>query len=182
MKENKRYAVDAKNPISQILPFIPSENRLRIFEMPAVRFIGKSIIDTLFSDPNPIPAFWGEYFAKGYHLVTDSLPHAIPNRLAHFYDYSADTNQYTYLICVACPAGTPVPDGFEYRDAPASLVCYGATNENAGDPYAEEKVKEELEKAGFILLGSLCEFYPDLEKPSFCVLFTCERVTSQNSR
>ncbi len=80
------------------------------------------------------------------------------------------------MICVACPAGTPVPDGYEFRDAPAAFVCYGATNENAGDPYAEGKVQEELKKLGLTLLGPFCEFYPDLGKPHFCVLFTCQPV------
>ncbi len=161
-------------PIPQILPFIPVENGLRIFDMPAVRFIGKSIKDTLGSDPNPCPAFWGEYFARGYHLVTDALPHVIPNRLAHFYDYSPDTRQYTYMIGVACPAGTSVPDGFEFRDAPAALVCHGETNENGCDPYAEGIVQEKIKPLGFTLLYPFCEFYPDLEKPYFCVLFTCK--------
>ena len=112
MSSNNSDTLDSILPITQILPFIPFENGLRVFEMPAVRFLGKSIIDTLYSDPNPIPAFWSNYFAKGYNLVTDSLPHVIPNMLACFWDYSSDTNQYTYMICVACPAGTPVPDGF----------------------------------------------------------------------
>ncbi len=174
MNENISSTVNTILPISQILPFIPADQRFRIFEMPAVRFIGKSMRDRLYSDPNPIPAFWTEYFAKGDHLVTDALPHVIPNRLAHFFDYSPDTQQYTYMICVACPAGTPVPDGYEYRDAPAAFVCYGVTNGDGGDPYAEEKVREELTKRGFTMLGSLCEFYPDLEKPQFCVLFTCK--------
>jgi hypothetical protein len=175
MNENESCALDGIPPVSQILPFLPFESRLRVFEMPKVRFIGKSIQDTLHSDPNPIPAFWGEYFSREYHLVTDSLPHVIPNRLACFGDYSTETNQYTYMICVACPAGTPVPDGFEYRDSPTSSVCHGATNENGGDAYAEQRVKEELAILGFTLLGPLCEFYPDLERPSFCVLFTCRQ-------
>ncbi len=176
MKQNKSDIVHTIVPISQILPFVPAEKHFRIFDMPAVRFIGKSIKDRLYSDPSPIPAFWGEYFTRGDHLVTDSLPHVIPNRLAHFYDYSSDTQQYTYLICVACPAGTPVPDGFEYRDAPAALICHGVMNENAGDPYEEGSVQEELKKRGLTLLGPLCEFYPDLEKPNFCVLFTCKPI------
>ncbi len=175
MKQNKSDIVHTIVPISQILPFVPAENHLRIFDMPPIRFIGKSMKDRLYSDPSPIPAFWGEYFSRGYHLVTDALPHVIPNRVAHFYDYSPDTQEYTYLICAACPAGTPVPDGYEYRDAPAAWVCQGLTNENGGDPYAEDFVREELKKQGLTLLGPLCEFYPDLEKPNFCVLFTCIR-------
>lgn len=174
MNENSSSSVIAILPISQILPFVPAGKGFRVFEMPAVRFIGKSMRDTLHSDPNPIPAFWTEYFANGYHLVTDALPHVIPNRLAHFFDYSSDTQQYTYMICVACPAGTPVPEGYAYRDAPAAFICYGVTNDEGGDPYAEGEVQEELKKLGFSLLGPLCEFYPDLEKPQFCVLFTCK--------
>ena len=122
-------------PVSQILPFLSFEDRVRIFEMPKVRFIGKSIKDTLNSEANPIPDFFGEYCTKDYHLVTNTLPHIIPNRLA-----------------------------------------YGATNENEGDAYAEDRVSEELQKLGFSLLGPMCEFYPDLEKPSFCVLFSCTPI------
>jgi predicted transcriptional regulator YdeE len=174
MNENRSSTAHTILPISQILPFIPVESLFQVFDMPAVRLIGKSIRDTLYSDPNPVPAFWTEFFTRGDHRVTDALPHVIPNRLAHFFDYSSETQQYTYMICVACPAGTPVPGGFEYRDAPAAFVCYGTTNENGGDPYAEGLVQEELTKLGLTLLGPFCEFYPDLEKPHFCVLFTCK--------
>jgi hypothetical protein len=176
MNANESRAPKTILPVSRILPFLPFEDGLRVFEMPEVRFIGKSTIDTLKSEGNPIPAFWGKYFSKDYHLVTDTLPHVIPNRLAWFGDFSQETSQYTYMICVGCPTGTPVPDGFEYRDVAASFICHGATNENERDAYAEDRESEELQKLGFNLLGPMCEFYPDLENPSFCVLFSCTPI------
>ncbi len=174
LNDNDGLSDNAVLPIPHILPF---ENRCRIFQMPAVRLIGKSIRDTLWSDPNPCPAFWSEYFAEGYHLVTDPLPRAIPNRVAWFGEYSPDTRQYTYMICVACPAGTPVPDGFEYRDVPAALVAHGTTNEAGRDAYSVESVDADLQEQGFIRVDEgWCEFYPDLDRANFCVLFTCRRV------
>jgi hypothetical protein len=103
----------AKHLIAESLRYLLSigvrESTLEVLErnMPAVRFIGKSTIDTLNSDPNPIPAFWGDYFANGY------------------------------------------------IDAPAALVCHGATNEHSGDPYEEEEIKNVLFKAEEILQPNL---------------------------
>jgi Integron-associated effector binding protein len=174
VNEYESPSASAIPPIRRILPF---EDRFRIFQMPAVRLVGRSIRDTLYSNPSPCPSFWSEYFARGFHLVTDSLPRAIPNRMAWFGEYSPETNQYTYMICVACPAGTPVPDGFEYRDVPAALVAHGATNETGGDAYSAEGLDAYLQEQGFTRVDEgWCEFYPDLERASFCVLFTCMQI------
>jgi hypothetical protein len=97
--------------------------------------------------------------------------------MAWFGEYSPETHQYTYMICVACPAGTPVPDGYEYRDVPAALVAHGATNETGGDAYSVDGIDADLQEQGFIRVDEgWCEFYPDPERASFCVLFTCRQI------
>ena len=174
MTDHTKHLTDGVPPISTILPF---ENRLRVFAMPKIRFIGKSIRDTLHSDPNPCPAFWSLYFAEGSHLLTDALPHAIPNTMAWSGEFTPDTNGYTYMICVACPADTPVPDGYEYRDAPAAYVAHGRVGETPGEAYAVQTYDDQLRVQGFIRHDEgWGEFYPHPGKISFCLLFTCKRL------
>jgi hypothetical protein len=159
-------------PISEILPF---ENRLRIFTMPRVRYIGKDIRDTLGSNPSPCPAFWTSYFKEGHHLVTDTLPHTIPNTMAWFGEYLPQNKTYTYMICVACPADTPVPGGFVYRDAPAACIAHGRIGSTPNEAYALQCYDDLLHEQGLARLDEgWGEFYPYPGKITFCLLFTCK--------
>lgn len=99
-------------PITDIFSF---KNYLRVFELPKTRLIGKSIRHTDETDISPIPRFWTEYYEK-YHNVTNVLPRIINTNIAWFGEYEPSNKQFTYMICVICPAETPVPTGFEYRD------------------------------------------------------------------
>lgn len=160
-------------PIAGILPF---ENRVRVFDMPEVRFIGKSLRVKLQADPNPIPAFWTECIQRGYLKCMASLPQVIPGVMAIYGEYAVATNMYTYMICVACPAGTQAPQGYENHDMPATLVAHGVTNKNGADAHAGEALTAELKRQGLIRTGEgFAEFYPNIEKDAFCVLFPCER-------
>ncbi len=156
--------------ISRILPF---ENRLRIFDAPKIRFIGKAIRDTLWSDPCPCPGFWSDFYAKGDHLAIDALPHVLPGMMAWSGEYTPETKQYTYMICAACPEGTPVPEGYAYRDVPLSLIAHGKTGE------AMEARDAELAVLGFFRHddGWCGEFYPDpdAEGIQFCWVFPVRR-------
>jgi predicted transcriptional regulator YdeE len=171
MSDRTRSLTSGVPPITAILPF---ENRLRVFTIPKIRFIGRSIRDTLYSDPNPCPAFWSAYYREGHHLLTDALPHVIPNTMAWSGEFNPETNGYTYLICVACPADTPVPDGLEYRDAPAAYVGHGRIGETPGEAYSVQGYDEPLARLGFLREDEgWGEFYPHLGTVTFCLLFTC---------
>ena len=160
-------------PISEILPF---ENRLRIFTMPKVRYIGKEIRDTLGSNPSPCPAFWTSYFKEGHHLVTDALPHVIPNTMAWFGEYLSQNKTYTYMICVACPGGTVVPDDYEYRDIAAAYVAHGKIGKTPADAYVLHAYDELLREQAFVREDEgWGEFYPHPGEATFCLLFTCGR-------
>lgn len=162
--------------LSAILPF---ENRPRVFAMPAIRLIGRSIRDRLYSNPSPCPAFWSAYFRHGHHLVTDALPHEIPHTMAWSGDYSPQTGEYTYLVCVACPAGTAVPAGFEHRDLPAAYVAHGKIGATPAEAYELSQYDDPLRRQGFARVDEgWGEFYPHPGQVTFCLLFTCRRIPS----
>lgn len=160
-------------PISEIFPY---ENRLRFFQLPETRLIGKSIRHTDETDVSPIPSFWTEYYEK-YYTVVSALPQIIKTNIAWFGDYEPATKQFTYMICVICPAGTPVPDGFEYRDMPAMTVAHGTASQNPPDAHNITQFADEVKKEGFEQTGFWCEFYPYQNKRSndCCILFTVKK-------
>ncbi len=154
-------------PISDIFPF---ENRLRFFSLPDVRLIGKTMRHTNGTDVTPIPLFWNEYYTR-YHDLARALPQMIRTTLAWIGEYDPITQQYTYMICVICPAQTPVPDGFEFRDVPAMLLGHGTVSEHPPDAHNIERFAQAVSEAGFIQGDAWCEFYPDQNKHDCCILF-----------
>lgn len=168
--------------IASIASILPFENRVRVFDMPEIRFIGKSLRVKLQAALNPVPAFWTECIQQGYLKRMKALPQVIPGIMAIYGEYSMETNMYTYMICVACPAGTQVPDGYDNYDMRATLVAHGVTNENGADAHAGEALAAELQRQGLVRTGEgFAEFYPDIEKDiTFCVLFPCGLPAVQN--
>lgn len=162
-------------PITDIFPF---KNYLRVFELPKTRLIGKSIRHTDETDISPIPRFWTEYYEK-YHNVTNALPRIINTNIAWFGEYEPSSKQFTYMICVICPAETPVPAGFEYRDMPSMLLAHGTICKNPPDAHNIEKFSEEVNKSGFMQTGLWCEFYPYQNEMinDCCALFSVKRTT-----
>ena len=160
-------------PISEIFPF---ENHLRIFQMPETRLIGKSIYHTDETDVTPIPRFWTEYFEK-YHAITSTLPQIIKTNIAWFGDYEPSIKRFAYMICVICPAGTPVPDGFEARDMPPMLLAHGTTCESPPEAHNIACFCDEVSKLGYRQTGLWCEFYPyqSQMKNDCCISFTVEK-------
>jgi hypothetical protein len=104
------------------------------------------------------------------------LPHVIPHTMAWFGEYTRDTNKYTYMICAACPGGTVVPDGYEYRDMAAAYVAHGRIGKVPADAYALHAYDEPLRQQAFARLDEgWGEFYPHPGRATFCLLFTCGR-------
>jgi hypothetical protein len=157
-------------PITEIFPF---ENRLRTFRMPAVRLIGKSIRHQNEADIAPIPLFWQEFHAR-HRAAVRALPQIITTTIAWLGDYEPATQEYTYLICVICPSGTPVPAGLEYRDFGSMHLAHGPTSRNPPDAHSLAGLDEELGARGLIRGAEWCEFYPDPEASDCCVLFVVE--------
>ncbi len=159
--------------IQSITNIFPFQNRLRFFSLPDVRLIGKSLRHTNETSVTPIPLFWEEYFKK-YHKTVEGLPQVVPTTVAWFSDYDSITKAYTYMVCSICPAGTPVPSGFEYRDVPSMLLGHGTTSDFPPPAHNIGRFAKEVESHGFVQGHVCCEFYPYDVKNSdvCCTLFT----------
>lgn len=158
-------------PITSIFPF---ENRMRYFRLPRMRLIGKAMRHTNETDIAPIPRFWTEYYAKR-HSTAQGLPQIVNTTLAWIAEYDPVTKQYTYMICVMCPEGTPVPEGFDHRDIGPGLMAHGTLSESPPDAHSIERFGGELARDGFVCKdGWSFEFYPVPGKNDCCLLFTVE--------
>lgn len=117
-------AVTMKN-IQELTLTLPEERE--IFIMPDVRIIGIARKCTFESDGQgitPHEDYWNEFFS--YNSVISGLPQVIKDSMVCWTgDSPKGSNYYTYMPGVICPAGTPVPNGLDYRDLPASYVAKG---------------------------------------------------------
>jgi len=93
--------------------------------MPAIRVIGKGIRMNMDMKENPIPALWEECFAKGTFKALEGMHGQIVEKdyVGLICDWSKETKAYTYICGMIMNSGCPVPEGFTYRDFPASAVA-----------------------------------------------------------
>ena len=150
--------------ISEIKPFVEEQE---IFFMPEIRIIGIGIKLKLHGDEgeNPIPALWSKFFDEGFAVGLEKLPRAIPNAwLGWTGDCpEGESDTFSYIASAACPAGTPVPEGYIYRDLYATYVAKGEYGDDTGD------VIKKLTPNGFItnyhpILGWNAELYLEDER------------------
>lgn len=167
--------------MSQILPItdlFPFENRMRYFRLPQVRLIGKSMRHINETDIAPIPLFWRDYHAR-YDAVTKALPQIVRTTLAWIAEYDPASKAYTYMICVMCPAGTPVPEGLDHRDVGPALLAHGTLSAAPPDAHDIGRFDAAMAQDGFARKdGWCCECYPVQEKHDCCLLFTVEAAAT----
>jgi len=127
--------IKVKN-INEIKPFVEEQE---IFFMPDVRIIGieaRCKLPHLGGDDEP--AVWDEFLKDGFPEALKKLPRVVTDAVIGWtgecpdpYNGSADT--YTYMVAIICPAITPVPFGYTYRDIPSSYVAKGEYGDEIGD-------------------------------------------------
>ena len=121
--------------VKDIYELAADMNEQELFMMPDVRIIGKAYRCTFEADmagQSPHQKYWGEFLA--FRSVIDTLPCIIKGSMVCWTgDCPKGSNYYTYMPGVICPAGTPVPEGLDYRDLPASVVAKGAYGNEVDD-------------------------------------------------
>ena len=85
---------------------------VRIDTFPALRFIGKPCMCA----PADFIEKWNEWLINGWFEPLEKLSAAFENGDAYLGATSGDS----YWIGLLFPAGTPVPNGYEYLDNPAA--------------------------------------------------------------
>lgn len=127
--------------------------RFQFRPLPAMRVVGKSISQLLNMQENPIPAFWSACFADGTFKILESLSgHSIDDAYVGLMcDYNSQDGKFTYFCGMLMDQDCPVPEGFSFKDFPASMAAVGwvqgPEKENYGT--AHELTQRELEQHGF---------------------------------
>lgn len=106
------------------------EDEFEVFELPASRLIGLEARNGG-ALGNTAPALWGQAFESGAMDALKALPQVLEGGTYGWTcEYDPSTDTFVYIVCVLTPAGTPVPEGFIYRDVSATLVAKGLYGES----------------------------------------------------
>ena len=144
--------------INEIKPFVDEQE---IFCMPEVRIIGKAYRCKFTWEDGECGAIWDSFCAAADKL--DALPRVVSGVYIAWTgeDTETDGKDYTYMPAIICPAGTPVPEGLDYRDLPASFVAKGVYGENINQ--VVEKLNLQGYKTCYTKLRWNAEFYFEAE-------------------
>ena len=103
---------------------------LHMIRIPAARIIGRETRNGG-KLGNTAPALWDAVYAGQDHVVLEALPKAGHQELFGWTcEYDPATKTFVYLVCALTPAGTPVPEGFAYREIPTTLCAVGLYGES----------------------------------------------------
>ncbi|MEO3945968.1 AraC family transcriptional regulator [Gorillibacterium sp. CAU 1737] len=103
--------------------------KIEFLDLPAVRMIGKKVINGAGDNPdNPVPALWATCFEENaFEPLERSFP-VVDRYVGWMGEYDQETNTFTYLAGMLLPAGSAVPEGFDYRDLAPCRVGDGYIN------------------------------------------------------
>lgn len=146
---------------------------LQINELPEIRIIGKVVYPNMNMSENPIPAFWCKCFEDGTFTKLEELEeyHIDSSYVGWMGDWDIDSGKFTYICGILMKSGTPVPEGFVYKDIPANTVAIGWIQGLEKDVYsvAHELTQKAMEEQGYKL---------DKSASWFMELYNCPRFTT----
>lgn len=108
--------------------------KMEFFNLPPVRMIGKGISHG-YDCENPVPELWEKRFREGSLKILETLSPEMDYFIGWMGDYNSETKQFYYIAGYFMPAGTPVPEGFQYRDLSACMVGMGYINGSFDDVF-----------------------------------------------
>lgn len=100
--------------------------KLEMMELPAVRMIGKPVING--GGDNPVPALWEKCFEENTLEVLEKGSPVVDYYIGWMGEFNRETGTFTYIAGMLMPAGTKVPEGFDYRDLRPCLIGNGYIN------------------------------------------------------
>lgn len=71
---------------------------------------------------------WERCFREHTLDVLDEKNAVVPYGIGWMGEHDVETGKFTYIAKKFMPAGTSVPEGFEYRDLPACTIANGFIN------------------------------------------------------
>jgi len=105
----------------------PFSKRFGVFQLPASRAIGMEERHKLHGGPELVAApQWVRAFESELWRTVQALPQLISgSAFGWACDYDAESDTFSYLVSVLCPAGTAVPAGCQFRDVPPTHAAVG---------------------------------------------------------
>lgn len=100
--------------------------KIELLNLPACRMIGIKVLNG--GGENPVHALWEKCFGENTFKVLEAYAAVIDYWIGWMGEYDPQTTRFTYIAGLLLPAGTPVPDGFDFRDLPACVVGNGFIN------------------------------------------------------
>ncbi len=144
--------------------------------LPALRLIGKRYTDSDRVDGN-FGAKWGEWFENGWFDEIEKLGVLPENGDAYLGAMRNVDDSFEYWIGMFFPAGTPVPEGYDFADIPEGdiAVCWVYGNKDNGELYGFEPhimCINEISQRGWLLQN----------KPWFFERYNCPRFTTPDEK
>lgn len=105
-------------------------DEFELFSMPNIRIIGK---ETRCGGKlgNTAPKFMKALFESNDYQTLKELPSPLQGYLFDWTcDFDSSDNTYSFIHCAITTEGTQVPEGFAFRDVPATVCAKGAFGEN----------------------------------------------------
>lgn len=115
--------------ISQIKSF---EQDFELFEMDAARIIGKAVRSGG-RQGRQAELLWHEVLDTPVYDQLVALPDVIADSVVGAMCEERPDGSVLYLLGALAPADSPVPEGLEYRDLPASIVARGEFGDELTD-------------------------------------------------
>lgn len=124
----------------------------QINQLQDYRIIGKAIYTMMGIKENPIPSFWGKCFEDGtFEQLEEMDDYHIDNSYVGWMGDWKEDGTFTYICGMLMKQNTPVPEGYIYRDVPASTVAIGWIQGLEKDiyPVAHEITQKAMEEKGY---------------------------------
>jgi len=130
---------------------------LEVVPFAAARVIGKEVRHTIRPGvENPIPRMWDTIVHDGTIAMLTGLPGCVasdPDTVGWMGEYDPATQEFVYIAGVLTAPGTPVPDGFSFRDLAACQMAIGWIQGPDGPELytqAHDLVEEAMQAEGYI--------------------------------
>jgi AraC family transcriptional regulator len=115
---------------------MPVLGNIAFIELPEVRMIGIHVLHG--GGNNPVPSLWDQCFSGGTFKALEHISPVVDYWVGWMGDYNPATGRFSYIAGLLMPAGTEVPEGFDYRNLPPCVVGNGFINGDfsASDAFA----------------------------------------------
>ncbi len=100
--------------------------KIEIMQHPDCRMIGIPVING--GAENPVPELWKKCFQENTFAALAGSKPILDYYIGWMGEYDSKSGTFTYIAGMMMPPGTPVPQGFDYRDLPSCLIGNGYIN------------------------------------------------------